>query len=100
MTRPLSRGPPCTTTLKGAPAHPETEDIRDMMVTDITLAAFTLCNSARVVACVAQLQGDRRPGRRASHLVRHLGQSAAVVARVWPPLWRRSPARKEGIAAV
>jgi hypothetical protein len=43
-----------------------------MMVTDITLAAFTFCNSARVVAYVAQFQGDRRPGRRASHLVRDL----------------------------
>jgi hypothetical protein len=59
VTRPLSRGHPCTTTLKGAPAHPETEDIRDMMVTDITLAAFTFCNSARVVAYVAQIQGGR-----------------------------------------
>jgi hypothetical protein len=29
-----------TTTLNGA-RHPETEDIRDMTVTDITLAAFT-----------------------------------------------------------
>ena len=43
-----------TTTLNGA-RHPETEDIRDMTVTDITLAAFTLCNSARVVACVPQI---------------------------------------------
>jgi len=30
-----------------------------MMVTDITLAAFTFCNSARVVAYVAQIQGGR-----------------------------------------
>jgi hypothetical protein len=31
------------------------EDLRKMTVADITLAAFTLCNSARVVAYVPQI---------------------------------------------
>jgi hypothetical protein len=31
------------------------EDARDMTVADITLAAFTVCNSARVVAYVPQI---------------------------------------------
>jgi hypothetical protein len=45
VTRPLSRGSSLHDNLKGAPAHPETEDIRDMMVTDITLAAFTFATA-------------------------------------------------------
>jgi hypothetical protein len=32
-----------------------TEDARDMTIADITLAAFTICNSARVVAYVPQI---------------------------------------------
>jgi hypothetical protein len=43
---------------KGANARahlPQTEVFCDMTIADITLAAFTLCNSARVVAYVPQI---------------------------------------------